>query len=106
MSIKNVSDDEFDATVLQSSKPVVVDFWAEWCAPCKLIAPVLEEVDNELGEKIDIAKVNIDDNPQVPSTYGVRGIPTLMMFKDSELVSSRVGALSKAQLSEWINENL
>lgn len=106
MSIKNVSDDEFDATVLQSSKPVVVDFWAEWCAPCKLIAPVLEEVDSELGEKIDIAKINIDDNPQVPSTYGVRGIPTLMMFKDSELVSSRVGALSKAQLSEWINENL
>ena len=106
MAIIDVNDNDFENAVLQSPLPVVIDFWAEWCAPCKMIAPILDDIATEYDGKITVAKINIDDNPQIPSTYGVRGIPTMMMFKDSELVASRVGALSKAQLSEWIDEHI
>ncbi len=92
--------------MLNASGPVVVDFWAEWCGPCKQIAPALEEISAEMGDKVTIAKVNIDDNPEAPSTYGVRGIPTLIMFKDGEVADTKVGALPKSQLVQWIEQNL
>ncbi|MDA8637379.1 thioredoxin TrxA [Rhodospirillales bacterium] len=103
---KQVSDASFQEDVLNASGPVIVDFWAEWCGPCKQIAPALEEISAEMGDKVTIAKVNIDDNPEAPSTYGVRGIPTLIMFKDGEVADTKVGALPKSQLVQWIEQNL
>ncbi len=103
---KQVTDASFEQDVLKASGPVVVDFWAEWCGPCKQIAPALEEISAEMGDKVTIAKVNIDDNPEAPSTYGVRGIPTLIMFKDGEVADTKVGALPKSQLVQWIEQNL
>ena len=97
-----VSDDEFEASVLKADGPVLVDFWAEWCGPCKMIAPVLEEIAADMGEKVTVAKINIDDNPDTPSKYGVRGIPTLMIFKDGEVASTKVGALPKSQIMQWV----
>ena len=102
MTTKAVSDDSFEADVLQSERPVVVDFWAEWCAPCKQIAPALADLATELADKITVAKINIDDNPSTPAKYGVRGIPTLMLFKDGEVASMKVGALPKSKIQEWI----
>jgi len=101
-TITHVSDDSFDSDVLQSSKPVLVDYWAEWCGPCKQIAPALEEISGELGDRVTIAKLNIDDHPVTPTKFGVRGIPTLMLFKDGQVAATKVGALPKNKLQEWI----
>ena len=104
--IAAVNDEEFEANVLKAAGPVLVDFWAEWCGPCKMITPILEEVAAEMGEEITIVKINIDDNPVTPSDLGVRGIPTLMIFKNGELASTKVGALPKGQIVQWIKESL
>ncbi len=106
MASKPVSDDTFETEVLGADGPVLVDFWAEWCGPCKQIGPSLEEISDEMGEKITVAKINIDDNPMTPSKYGVRGIPTLMLFKGGEVAATKVGALPKGKLVEWIQESV
>ena len=103
MSVGKVSDANFEAEVLKASGPVVVDFWAEWCGPCKMIAPALEEIAGSLGEKVKIVKLNVDENPATASKYGIMSIPTLMMFKNGELASRQVGAAPKAKLEQWIN---
>jgi len=104
--ITNVSDDSFDSDVLNASGPVLVDFWAPWCGPCKQIAPILDEVADEMQGKITVAKINIDDNPNTPGKYGVRGIPTLMLFRDGNVQGTKVGAINKAKLVELIAEHL
>lgn len=101
-----VSDDSFEQDVLQSSQPVLVDYWAEWCGPCKMIAPVLDEIADEYDGKVTVAKLNIDENPNTPPKYGIRGIPTLMLFKDGEVEATKVGAVSKSQLTAFIDSNL
>ena len=102
MASVNVSDDNFESEVLKSDEPVMVDFWAEWCGPCKALSPIVDEVADEVSGKVKVVKVNIDENPNAPTKYGVRGIPTLMVFKGGELVDTKVGGMSKAQLSEWL----
>ena len=94
---KEVTDASFDTEVINATGPVLVDFWAEWCGPCKQIGPTLEEIDSEMGDRITVAKVNIDENPNTPSKYGVRGIPTLILFKNGEVASTKIGALPKSQ---------
>ena len=101
-----VTDDTFEADVINSSDPVLVDYWAEWCGPCKMIAPILEEIASEYSGKVKIAKLNIDDNPQTPPKYGIRGIPTLMLFKNGEVEATKVGALSKSQLAAFLDSNI
>jgi len=104
--ILHVTDDTFETDVLNSSDPVLVDYWAEWCGPCKMIAPILEEIASEYSGKLKVAKLNIDDNPQTPPKYGIRGIPTLMLFKDGEVEATKVGALSKSQLTAFLDSNI
>ena len=106
MNITHVTDASFDKDVLQAGGPVLVDFWAEWCGPCKQIAPILEEIAQEMDDRVSIAKVDIDNNPQIPTRYGVRGIPTLMLFKDGEVAGVRVGAMPKGKIEEWIESIL
>ena len=101
-----LTDDTFEVEVLKSSTPVLVDYWAEWCGPCKMIAPILDEIASEYTGKIKVAKLNIDDNPQTPPKYGIRGIPTLMLFKDGNVEATKVGALSKSQLTAFIDSNI
>jgi thioredoxin 1 len=103
---KAVTDQSFEADVLNAPGPVVVDFWAEWCGPCKMIGPALEELAGEFAGKVTVAKVNIDENPMTPNNYGVRGIPTLILFKDGKQVAQQVGAAPKSQLKTWITGNL
>lgn len=101
-----VTDSSFEADVVKASGPVLVDFWAEWCGPCRQIAPALEELSKELAGKITVAKINIDENPQTPSKYGVRGIPTLMIFKDGAVAATKIGALPKSKLFEWVETSI
>ena len=104
--IVHVTDDTFDAEVLQSSLPVLVDYWADWCGPCKMIAPILDEIADEYDGKVKVAKLNIDESPTTPPNYGIRGIPTLMLFKGGDVEATKVGAVSKSQLTAFIDSNL
>ncbi len=106
MASKAISDDSFESDVLKADGVVLVDFWAEWCGPCKQIGPSLEEISDEMSLQLTVAKINIDDNPETPTKYGVRGIPTMMLFKDGEVAATKVGALPKSKLVEWINESI
>ncbi len=106
MSTKHIGDENFETEVLGSSGYTLVDFWAEWCGPCKQLSPVLDEVANELTGKVTVAKVNIDENPDTPTKYGVRGIPTMILFKDGQPVATKVGSVPKSQLKEWIESEI
>jgi thioredoxin 1 len=105
-SILHVTDAEFEDKVLKSGEPVLVDFWAEWCGPCKMIAPILDDIAKDYAGRLTVAKVNVDDNPTTPQRYGVRGIPTLILFKNGEVEATKVGALQKSQLAAFIDANL
>ena len=104
--IKHITDASFEADVLQSAQPVLVDYWAEWCGPCKMIAPILDEVAKDYSGRLNVAKMNVDENRDVPAKFGIRGIPTLMIFKGGQLAATKVGALSKAQLTAFVDANL
>jgi thioredoxin 1 len=104
--IKHVSDSSFESDVLNSEKPVLVDYWAEWCGPCKMIAPILDEVSSSYQDKLVVAKMNVDENRDIPAKFGIRGIPTLMLFKGGQLAATKVGAMSKAQLTAFIDQQL
>ncbi len=106
MSVLAVDDNNFESEVINSDTPVLVDFWAEWCGPCKSLMPIVEELASEIGDKVKVVKINIEEAPEAPTKYGLRGVPTLMIFKDGKVVDTRVGGLPKAQLSEWVNQNI
>ena len=105
-NIVHVSDDSFDTDVIKSDIPVLVDYWADWCGPCKMIAPILDEIASQYAGKLKITKLNIDENPSTPPKYGIRGIPTLMLFKGGEVEATKVGAMSKSQLTAFLDSNL
>ena len=105
-SVVHVSDATFDQEILKSDMSVLVDYWADWCGPCKMIAPILDEIAREYGDRIKVAKLNIDENPETPPKYGIRGIPTLMLFKNGNVEATKVGALSKSQLTAFIDSNI
>jgi thioredoxin 1 len=102
----DTTDANFEKEVLQSNEPVLVDFWAEWCGPCKQLAPIIDEIANEMGEKVKVCKVNIDENPETPAKYNVRGIPTLVVFKEGSPIATKVGSLPKSSLIEWIESSI
>ena len=104
--IVHISDESFEEEVLQSEQPVLIDYWAEWCGPCKIIGPVLDEIATEYSDRLKVVKLNIDDNPQTPPKYGIRGIPTLMVFKNGQVEATKVGAVSKAQLTAFLDDSL
>ena len=106
MATVNITDESFDKEVLKSEKPIVVDFWAEWCGPCHMVAPSLEEISNEMSDQLSVAKHNIDEEPNTPTKYGVRGIPTMILMKDGNHVSTKVGAVPKSEIVSWIKENI
>ena len=106
MTTLKVTDESFETQVIKSPKPIVVDFWAEWCGPCKMVGPILEEISNEMENDVSIAKHNIDEEPNTPSKFGIRGIPTMLLFKDGELKSTKVGATPKSDIVSWIKENI
>jgi len=106
MAAINVTDDEFDSVIANSELPVVVDFWAEWCGPCKQMSPHLEAVSDEMADKVKVAKINVDENPMVASKYGVRGMPTLMVFKDGKVAATHLGAMSKQAIADWIKQSV
>ena len=106
MSPTKVTDDSFDKDVIKANSPVLVDFWAEWCGPCKVIAPALDDLAKDLAGKVTVAKINIDENPGTPTKYGVRGIPTLMLFKNGQVAATKVGSLPKSKLYEWVQSQL
>ena len=106
MSSKNITDETFENDVIKSKDLILVDFWAEWCGPCKMIGPALEELSDEMKDDVKITKLNIDENPLTPQKYGVKGIPTLLLFKNGEVISEKIGALPKVKISDWINENI
>lgn len=105
MATVNVTDESFSTDVLGSEKPVLLDFWAEWCGPCKRMAPALEEISEEMADNLTVAKLNIEDNPETPSKFHIRGVPTFMIFKGGEVVATRVGQMNKSKLAEWLTEN-
>lgn len=104
--IKHISDASFEGDVIKSDRPVLVDYWAEWCGPCKMIAPILDEVAKDYGTRLQVTKMNVDENREVPAKFGIRGIPTLMLFKGGQLAATKVGAVSKAQLTAFLNDHL
>ena len=106
MATRSVTDQNFATEVLGAQKPVLVDFWAEWCGPCLMIAPALEEIAGDIGDKVDIVKLNIDENPEAPGKYGVRGIPTMILFKGGQVAATKIGALPKSKLKEWVESVL
>ena len=106
MPTKKITDENFETDILKASKPIVIDFWAEWCAPCKQIGPVLEEISDEMKDQVVIAKHNIDEEPNSPTKYGIRGIPTMLLFKDGQLKATKVGATTKSNIISWIKENI
>tara|TARA_Y100001958_G_C21180199_1_gene510225 strand:+ start:815 stop:1135 length:321 start_codon:yes stop_codon:yes gene_type:complete len=106
MATKSITDENFDSEVIKASKPTVVDFWAEWCGPCKQIGPVLEEISDEMSDQVVIAKHNIDQEPNTPTKYGIKGIPTMLLFKGGELKATKVGATTKSNIISWIKENI
>ena len=106
MSTIKISDETFEENVINNGKPIIVDFWAEWCGPCKQIGPILEEISNEYNDKITIGKLDVDKNPETPGKYQIRGIPTMLLFNNGELIDTKVGMSSKTDLKEWINKNI
>jgi thioredoxin 1 len=106
MSVKSIKENEFESEVINSDKPVLIDFWAEWCGPCKEIAPILDEIANEMKDKIKVVKINIDENPNIPNKYGIQSIPTMLIFKKGEPISTKIGAAIKSEVKTWIETSI